>query len=268
MKRSSQAYWEKRIQQQTDKAYARTVKQTQEELARIYKDTAEDLQAEILKVYAKVQDAAEGEVLVNDFYRNKRYWDLLDRMNECLSSLGKKQIEITEPAILELYEKTLETIEGEVPDTLKGLGTALSNFKTVDGKQALFQTWCLDGKNFSDRVWADKDSMLSELKRELSRCIVQGTSPWKSAESVAARLSVSENNAYRLLRTETAHAQIYAKVEKYKQYGITQARWIAASSCCEECQEHDGETYAIDKIQTMLPAHPNCRCSFAAVVPA
>lgn len=244
------------------------MKQTQEELARIYKDTAEDLQAEILKVYAKIQDTAEGEVLANDFYRNKRYWDLLDRMNECLSTLGKKQLNITEPAILELYQKTLETIEGEVPDSVKGLGTALSNFRTVDGKQALFQTWCLDGKNFSDRVWADKDNMLAELKKELSRCIVQGTSPWKSAERVAEKLSISENNAYRLLRTETAHAQIYAKVEKYKQYGITQAKWIAASSCCEECQAHNGETYAIEKMQTMLPAHPNCRCSFAAVIPA
>lgn len=266
MTRKSKQYWEKRIQQQTDKAYTRTVEQTQKELSRIYTATAEEMRDEILKLYAKVEDAAEGEVLANDFYRNKRYWDCLSRMNELLSSLGKKQIKIMEPAILDLYEKTLETLDKEVPDSIKALGSGFANFSTVDGKQALFQTWCLDDKNFSQRVWADKDKMLQELKKELSRCIVQGTSPWKSAERIAAKLNVSENNAYRLLRTETAHAQIYAKVEKFKSYGITQARWYAAPECCDECQAHDGEVYAIDKIQTLLPAHPNCRCSFGAVV--
>lgn len=266
MTRNRQSYWEKRIQEQSDKAYTRTVKQTQKELSRIYQETAEDLRNEILKVYAKVQNKAEGEVLVNDYYRNKRYWDCLDRMNELLSSLGKQQIEITEPAILELYQKTIETIESEIPRNIKGLANDFANFSTVDGKQALFQTWCLDGKNFSERVWADKDNMLIELKKELSRCIVQGTSPWNSAVKVAEKLNVSENNAYRLLRTETAHAQIFAKTQKYKEYGITQGKWIAAPSCCEGCQARDGEVYAIDKIQSMIPAHPNCRCSFAAVV--
>lgn len=267
MARKSRQYWQDRIQEQTDKAYARTVEQTQKELSRIYEATAEDMRDEILRLYAKVGDAAEGEVLVNDFYRNRRYWDCLNRMNELLSSLGKAQIKVTEPAILDLYEKTLETLDKEVPDSIKALGSSFADFSKVDGKQALFQTWCLDGKNFSQRVWADKDAMLQELKRELSRCVVQGTSPWKSAERVAAKLNASESNAYRLLRTETAHAQIYAKVEKFKSYGIMQGKWIAAPGCCDECQEHDGEIYEIGKLQTLLPAHPNCRCSFAAVVP-
>lgn len=266
MSKNKKQYWQRRIIEQEEKAYSRTEKETRQELAKIYKQCAEELQTEIVKVYSKVDSLKQGEkVLMNDFYRNKRYWSLLNRMNELLSSLGEEQIKITEPAIIELYEQSLAAIDENVP--AKYVSQEFLNTKIVDGKQALFQSWCLDGKNFSDRIWEDKKKMLTELQKQLNTCIIQGKSPWEAAVKVAERLEVSETNTYRLMRTELAHAQIYAKQERYKQLGFTQGKWIAASSCCEECQQYNGNIYALDKIKNMLPAHPNCRCSFAVVMP-
>lgn len=265
MANKANSYWENRIQEQLDKSYSRTEEETARELAKIYSQTAEQVRDDILKVYAKVDSLKPGEVIqMNDFYLNKRYWELLDRLNDLLNDLGQEQIRITEPAIIDLYNKAISAIDAEVPKGL--IKNQFLNVKRVDGSQALFQSWCLDGKNFSDRVWQDKAKMLAEFKKELNTCIIQGKSPWQAAEKVAARLDVSEANAYRLMRTETAHAQIYAQRQRYKELGFTRARWIASPSCCDRCQEHDGEIYSIDKIANLLPAHPNCRCSFSAVV--
>lgn len=258
-------YWQRRIQEQEEKAYTRTVKQTQGELAKIYSQCAEELQGEIAKVYAKVEAVKAGEqVQINDFYRTKRYNELLDRMNSLLLSLGEEQYQITEPALLELYQRSVEAVDSNIPDSL--VRPSFLNTEVVDGRQALFQSWCLDGKNISDRIWEDKRKMLSELSKQLNTCIIQGKGPWESAVKVAERLKVSEENAYRLMRTELAHAQIYAKQERYRELGFTQGKWIAASSCCDECQRNNGQVYALDKLKNMLPAHPNCRCSFSVVV--
>ena len=260
-------YWEKRIEEQLDKAYVRTNEETQKELSKIYRQCGQDIKDEIIRTYARIQNGVgdTGEILMTDFYRNKRYWELLNKINEHLNDLGKQQITITEPAIIEAYAKTLEILDKEVPNSVKGATLSFANFKNTNAEQVLFQAWCLDGKKFSDRVWTNKDSMLIELKKELNRCIVQGNNPWIAAERMARKLDVGESKAYTLLRTETAHAQIYAKVEKYKSYGITTGYWIAAPTCCEECQSHNGKEIPLDKIQSMIPAHPNCRCSFGVM---
>ena len=257
-------YWESRIQEQEEKALERNNKQTEKELAKIYKQTANNVRNEILEVYTKIADEAEDEILINDFYRNKRYWELHARLNELLNELGEEQIRITEPAILEMYEKTLELIDEEAPTFL--VERKFLHPSVIDGKQALFQSWCLDGKNFSDRVWLDKKNTLLVLKEELNKNLLQGKSPWQTAQNVAERLEVSKANAYRLMRTETAHAQIYGKIERYKEMGITNGKWIADSCSCPHCREHGGEIYPLSELASKIPAHPNCRCSFSAVI--
>ena len=258
-------YWQKRIQEQEEKALSRTQKETQAALAEIYKQCGTDLREEIAEVFSKIQgDKKAGEVLPNDYYRNVRYWRLLDRINELLKSLGEKQIEITKPAILALYSESLSNIEENIPSSF--VEGSFLNTGVVDGEQALFQAWCLDGKTFSDRVWDDKTKMLEEFKKQLNTCIVQGKSPWDAAKQVSDRLSVSRSNAYRLMRTECAHAQIYAQTKRYKELGFTQGDWDADSCSCPHCKEQDGKKYPLDRIRDMIPAHPNCRCSYNVVV--
>lgn len=269
MAKTSRKYWQDRIEEQLDKQYRRANTETERALTEIYKATIEDVQNDILKLYAQVerQKVVGEDVTINTFYRNKRYWDWLDRMNQLLRSLGRKQLDIQEPELVNLYKETLETLEKYTPESIKGMSGGFSVASAVKADDLLNMTWCLDGKNFSSRVWDDKSKMLTELNKELQTCIIQGKHPLDSAYRVADRLNVSKYNATRLMRTETAHIQVYGKIQKYKEYGITQARYIASPGCCDECQANDGKIFPIDEIESMLPAHPNCRCSFGAVVP-
>lgn len=263
MKKSN--YWQRRIQEQSEKALERTQKETEKELSRIYLQTIEQVRDDILKVYSKVKSVKEGdEIQINDFYRNRRYWELFNTINKRLQALGQKQIGICEPALLELYQRTLEVLDEAVPKSK--IHSSFLVPQMVDAKQALFQSWCLDGKNFSNRVWEDKSKMLLELKKQLNTFIIQGKSPWETAVGVSERLRVSESNAYRLMRTETAHAQIYAQTARYKEMGFTRGEWNADRCSCGHCKENDGKMFSLEELSRMIPAHPNCRCSFSVVV--
>ena len=263
---AANSYWLKRIQEQEQKALSRTEKETAEELARIYRQTLVQVRNDILKVYSKVEADKEAgrELLINDFYRNNRYWELFETINKRLAALGQKQIKITEPKLLDLYKETHSIIGDEIPDDK--VNPQFLYAPAVDAKQALFQSWCLDGKKFSDRVWEDKTKMLELLKRELNTCVIQGKSPWESANRIAEKLGVSERNAYRLMRTELAHAQNYAATEKYKQLGFTKGKWNASNCACSHCKEQDGTIHPLTELANQIPAHPNCRCTYSVVV--
>ena len=261
------SYWENRIQEEREKSYKRLNKDTERELAAIYHEQATALRDSILEVFAKIEatKAAGEPIQANDLYRNRRYWELLDEINERLRILGREQIRITEPAIIQAYQDTLDIVDSNVVATTSSVNMALMNAHAIDGKQIVNQVWCLDGKNFSDRVWTDKQKLLPQIKKALSDSLVQGKSPWEIAKAMSDKLEVSRENAYRLVRTETAHAQVYAQTQRYKEYGFTKGRFLASDTCCDECHAHDGEVYTLEELEKMLPVHPRCTCTYTLV---
>lgn len=265
MKRQN-SYWEERIAEQREKASNRLISDAERELAQVYAEQAKALRNSILEVFAKIESAkASGEqIQANDLYRNRRYWELLDEVNERLKKLGSEQIRITRPAIVRAYQDTIALIDENIPES-RAVDTALLNAHAIDAEQVVNQVWCLDGKKFSDRVWLDKQKLLPQIKRALADGLVQGKSPWEIAKAMSDRLSVSRENAFRLVRTETAHAQVYAQTQRYKEYGFTKGKFLASDTCCGECHEHDGEVYTLEELEKMLPVHPRCTCTYTLV---
>ena len=260
-------YWQERIKKEQENSYKRLNKDTERELAAIYSEQATALRNSILEVFAKMESQkATGEpIQANDLYRNRRYWELLEEINERLKVLGREQIRITEPAIVKAYQETLDIVDSNIVATTSAVNTALLNAHAIDGKQIVNQVWCLDGKNFSDRVWSDKQKLMPQIKKALSDALVQGKSPWEIAKAMSDKLEVSRENAFRLVRTETAHAQVYAQTQRYKEYGFTKGKFLASPTCCHECQEHNGEIYTLEELEKLLPVHPRCTCTYTLV---
>lgn len=260
-------YWQDRVREQQEKQYKRLTRDTERELAAIYREQGLEIRSLILNVFSKIQAAKDTNepIQANDLYLNNRYWKLLEEINERLTKLGQAQIEITEPAIVQAYQETIDTIDENIADSVQNVDVSLLNARMIDANQVVNQTWCLDGKNFSDRVWQDKAKLLINMKKALADALVQGKSPWEIAKSMSDTMGVSRRNAYRLVRTETAHAQTYAQTERYKQYGFTKGKFLASPNCCEHCHEHDGEIFTLDELEKLLPVHPNCRCTYQLV---
>lgn len=121
-------------------------------------------------------------------------------------------------------------------------------------------------------------NMLSEIKgltndvsKRLSRTLVEGYSNGETINQLAKRVKVatdfSRNRAITIARTETLRVGNEAAVERYKSHGVEQVEYIAASDdvTCEECESLNGNIYELGS-EPDLPIHPNCRCTYAAVI--
>ena len=255
-------YWSDRIEERTERNAKLTLQETEKLLAEIYEDQGLKIENEILKVLSKIQDQPQ-EVIPNDYYRNDRYWKLWDYVRDRLNILGKKQLKIMNPALAKVYEDTKKIIAEEVPQEI--IKSRFLVPSAIDATQVIHQVWCLDGKEFSDRIWDDKAKLLNSLKKNLSTYLVQGKSNFYIAEQIQKEMATSQYNAYRIARTETAHLQIKAKTDKYQEMGFTKGEYVG-TKCCDICKEKNGKIYTLKELESMIPVHPHCTCTFTLVV--
>lgn len=268
------AYWERRIHSELANSAKRNTWTAQAEMDYILGEQMEAAVKDIEDVLMKVErdmraQGANGRPQMNDLYREKRYYELRQELYERCEDIWERfDIEISQ-AVRDAYEEALEIIEKEAGEAVGGdyVDAKLFDAKRIDTEQILNQTWRLDGKNFSDRIWANKEKMLRRMQHALADSIARGKAPWGVAADMASAMGVSKRDAFRLLRTEVAHAQNMAQTQKYKSYGFTHAKFLASDDCCGECHEHDGEVYTLEEIERLIPVHPNCTCSYILVKP-
>lgn len=69
-------------------------------------------------------------------------------------------------------------------------------------------------------------------------------------------------------RTETIRASNEGALNNYSDNGVNIVEWIAApgENTCEYCSEQNGKTLNLDNAREQIPAHVNCRCSWAPFI--
>lgn len=261
MPKSTLLYWNARVEQEGRKQLQMTIEDMEKELRKLYAGQSKELIHNLYDVWMKMERDMEekGKTYLNDYYRTSAYTELLDHFNECAKALGGEQELITERYLIQAYEESKATIEQYAP---KGLPKRSFNVPTaVDAKQVVHQVWCLDGKEFSDRIWADKRNLVRVLEKTMADSVARGISAFDIANEIRDRLKSNLFCAYRIARTEAAHAQVMGQTEKYQEYGFTHGIFLA-NDPCDECGYHDGQRYTLKEIQSLIPKHPNCTCSF------
>ncbi|MCX6672073.1 MAG: minor capsid protein [Euryarchaeota archaeon] len=108
--------------------------------------------------------------------------------------------------------------------------------------------------------------MKKEVMRVLSTGMLEGRSNDKMARDLVERVDVSKNRAMMIARTETIRSYNQASVERYKNAGLSQWRWITAMDerACEECMANDNEIFDLGDEQP--PIHVNCRCAISPYI--
>jgi SPP1 gp7 family putative phage head morphogenesis protein len=149
-------------------------------------------------------------------------------------------------------------------DTAKGIGATPSfshlNTRTVSTiLNSRFQ-----GKNYSDRIWANTDALAKQLKGKLGAAIASGQAPSKTISEIQQRFGVGKFYAERLVRTETNYFENKAELESYDSMGIKRFVFVATldGRTSEICQSYDGKTFSVSEAKqgtNAPPLHPNCR---------
>ena len=145
-----------------------------------------------------------------------------------------------------------------------GIGSNLAILDTRKIDKVLTTPWATDGKNFSDRIWSNKDKLLNELHRELTQSLIRGDDPRKAINNLARNLNKSKVNAGRLVMTETAAISSAAQKDCFAELDVEQFEVVATldSHTSDICQEMDGKHFKMSEWEvgvTAPPFHPWCR---------
>lgn len=93
--------------------------------------------------------------------------------------------------------------------------------------------------------------------------------PIKNKEGEVVRLISSRARARMIARTEHARAVNTGTLQAYSNYGVAHVEIITVgdSMVCDDCLDlKDNNPYTLEEAMALLPAHPNCRCSYGPVI--
>ena len=93
--------------------------------------------------------------------------------------------------------------------------------------------------------------------------------PLKNKEGEVVRLISPRARARMIARTEHARAVNTGTLQAYSNYGVEHVEIITVgdSLVCDDCLDlQDNNPYTLVEAMSLLPAHPNCRCSYGPVV--
>lgn len=144
------------------------------------------------------------------------------------------------------------------------IGWDIAGLDQAQIEKVISKPWAVDGKNFSERIWGNKEKLITEVHNELTRNIMLGTDPQKAIDNIARKMNTSKNNAGRLVMTEEAYFSSAAQKDCFNDLGVEEYEIVATldSHTSEICQNLDGQHFPMKDFEpgiTAPPFHVYCR---------
>ncbi len=177
-----------------------------------------------------------------------------------------------------MFEKQQGTVKNTMSEVLQNgyLNTAFElqkgfnvgfNVSGINQEQIesiLSKPWAADEYNFSERIWKNKNKLISELHSELTRNVMLGEDPQKAIDNIAKKMNVSKTNAGRLVMTEEAYFSSVAQKSCFNDLDVEKYEIVATldSHTSDICQGLDGQVFKMSEYEpgvTAPPFHVNCR---------
>ena len=148
----------------------------------------------------------------------------------------------------------------------KGVGVGW-DFSALDDKQiskVINKPWAVDGKNFSERIWGNRQKLVNELNNTLTQNIILGKDPQKAIDEIARKMNTSKTNAGRLVMTEEAFFSSAAQKDCFTELDVEQFEIVATldSHTSDICRGMDGKHFPMSEWkvgETAPPFHVHCR---------
>ncbi|WP_173307018.1 minor capsid protein [Streptococcus sp. k-628] len=145
-----------------------------------------------------------------------------------------------------------------------GLAYGFSGLPESEIKHLQSFSWVGDGSTYSTDIWKNTGKLTSSLKDELLISLMTGRGTRETAQAIAERFNVGQNDARRLVRTESAFFHNQMELLSYEEADIEKYIFVAVldKRTSRICQEHDNQVYDRDKAVPGVncpPMHPWCR---------
>nr|DAS63237.1 MAG TPA: minor capsid protein [Caudoviricetes sp.] len=195
--------------------------------------------------------------------RLERLNDDLDRMRESIYHSEKSSSDVFYSDLMkDSYYKATFDLQQQT-----GLAYSFSRLPETEIKRLRGLKWT--GEAYSDRIWKNTGALASSVKDELLVSLMTGRSVKDTAQAIAERFEVGQNNARRLVRTESAFFHNQMELLSYEDAEIAKYKFVAVLDrrTSHICQEHDNKVYDTDKAVPGVnypPLHPWCRSTTIA----
>lgn len=295
-------YWKLRFEQ-LETAQNRLGATAFAEIERQYKETQKQIEGQIARWYQRFADnngisMAEARQYLKGATLKEFQWDVQDYikygqdnalmggwMKELenvsakfhISKLENLKIQ-TRQSLETMFSKQLGTVTGAMTDIFESgyyhtayelqkgfnIGWDIVGLDQSQIEKVLAKPWAVDGKNFSERIWGDKQKLISEIHTQLSQNIMLGSDPQKAIDAIAKKMKTSKNNAGRLVMTEEAYFSSAAQRDCFNELGVEQFEIVATldSHTSDICQSMDRQHFPMKDFEpgiTAPPFHPWCR---------
>ena len=145
-----------------------------------------------------------------------------------------------------------------------GIGWDIAGLDQRQIEKIISKPWAADGKNFSERIWGNKEKLISEVHNELTQNIMLGQDPQKAIDNIARKMGTSKSNAGRLVMTEEAYFSSAAQGDCFNDLDVEKYEIVATldSHTSDICQGLDGQVFPMKDFEpgvTAPPFHVLCR---------
>lgn len=196
-------------------------------------------------------------------YHISRLEALKLQTQQSIEAMFGNQLDSIDSAMRNIYTSGYYRTAFEIQ---KGVGVGW-DFATLDEKQIskiINKPWAVDGKNFSERIWGNRQKLVNELNTELTRNVILGQDPQKAIDAIARKMNTSKNVAGRLVMTEEAFFSSAAQKDCFAELDVEQFEIVATldSHTSDICREMDGKHFPMSQWEvgvTAPPFHVWCR---------
>lgn len=295
-------YWKLRFEQLEQAQNQKGVK-AYADIERQYKEAQKQLEGQIARWYQRFAtnngiSLAEARQYLKGADLKEFKWDVQEYIKygqgNALNSGWMKELENasakyhisklealkvqTQHSLEVMYAKQFGTMHGALSDAFESgyyhtayelqhgfnVGWNIAGLDQAQIEKVLAKPWAADGYNFSERIWGNKNKLISEVHNELSRNIMLGADPQKAIDSLAKKMNTSKNNAGRLVMTEEAYFSSAAQKDCFESLGVEQYEIVATldSHTSDICRSLDGKHFPMKDYQpgvTAPPFHVYCR---------
>lgn len=295
-------YWKLRFEQLEQAQNQKGVK-AYADIERQYKEAQKQLEGQIARWYQRFAtnngiSLAEARQYLNGADLKEFKWDVQEYIkygqDNALNSGWMKKLENasakyhisklealkvqTQHSLEVMYAKQFGTMHEALSDAFESgyyhtayelqhgfnVGWDIAGLDQAQIEKVLAKPWAADGYNFSERIWGNKNKLISEVHNELSRNIMLGADPQKAIDSLAKKMNTSKNNAGRLVMTEEAYFSSAAQKDCFESLGVEQYEIVATldSHTSDICRSLDGKHFPMKDYQpgvTAPPFHVYCR---------
>lgn len=298
---SSSEYWAKRFLQLAETQFLSDAELVKN-LEKLYKQAQADIESKISRWYMKFAEnneisMADAKKLLKADELEEFKWTVEEYIQhgenniddsftkQLVNASSKVHISRYEALLTELRqtaEKIMSTQESKLTEHLKtaysenylhtafeiqkgtGVGAYLGGVDDRSLAEIIKKPWAADGSNFSERIWKDRNSLVSELDIQLKRNIALGKGPDDATKAISKRFETSKSNAYRLVMTESAAISAKATKQCYDDLEVEDFEVLETldSHTCEICGVMDGKHFPKSQYEigvTVPPFHPRCR---------